>query len=237
MNLTKVTERIWFYPFEAERDRPILGYVKGDDWSLAVDAGHSRAHTMEFYAALEEAGLPLPSYTVLTHWHWDHSFGLYATHGKSIANERTLRHLQEFKKTHLTPDAEAFLALDESIRLEYSDLKQNPIIVTMPDTVFSNELLLNAGNCPIRLFQTESPHTDDCTLVVVENEKVLFLGNAAGGVFPTWEKDPAQCKKLADTIAELDVEICLESHHPQQTTQQMLDNLRSIYENPESGKV
>ena len=233
MNLKRVTDRIWVYPFEAERDRPILGYVKGDDWSLAVDAGHSRAHTLEFYAALEQENLPLPSVTVLTHWHWDHSFGLHAIHGKSIANGRTLQHLLEFKETHLQNGAEAFLALDESIRIEYADLKQNPIVVNMPDTVFSGELLLDAGNCPIRLFQAESPHTDDSTLIVVENEKVLFLGDAAGGTFPTWEKDPALCRKLADTIAGLDVEICLESHHALQTKQEMLDNLKSIYENKE----
>ena len=47
MELIRLTKRIWFYPFEKERDRPILGYVKGDDWSLAIDAGHSKLHTLE----------------------------------------------------------------------------------------------------------------------------------------------------------------------------------------------
>ena len=28
MELTKVTDRVWYYPFEKERDRPILGYLK-----------------------------------------------------------------------------------------------------------------------------------------------------------------------------------------------------------------
>ena len=58
MELTKVTDRVWYYPFEKERDRPILGYLKGDEWSFAVDAGHSRQNTMEFYSALKKAGLP-----------------------------------------------------------------------------------------------------------------------------------------------------------------------------------
>ena len=30
----------------------------------------------EIAAALEEEGLPLPQLTVLTHWHWDHTFGI-----------------------------------------------------------------------------------------------------------------------------------------------------------------
>ena len=37
--LNRLTERIWVYPFEEERDRPNLGYIRGDRWSLAVDAG------------------------------------------------------------------------------------------------------------------------------------------------------------------------------------------------------
>ena len=52
MNLNKVTDRISFYPFEKERDRPILGYIRGDKWSLAVDAGHSEAHTKDHITAL-----------------------------------------------------------------------------------------------------------------------------------------------------------------------------------------
>lgn len=126
---------------------------------------------------------------------------------------------------------EDFLALDDCIRREYEeyyDIRKNPVIVTVPDILFIDEMRLEAGNCPIRLLQTEAPHTDDSTLIVVENEKVLFLGDAAGGVFPTWEKDPALCRKLADTIEGLDVDICLESHHFPQTKQEMIDDLRSV---------
>ena len=48
MKLEQLTERIWYYPHEEERDRPNLGYIRGDRWSLAVDAGHSDVHTAEF---------------------------------------------------------------------------------------------------------------------------------------------------------------------------------------------
>ena len=59
MELKQLTGRIWYYPYEQERDRPNLIYIRGDRWSLAVDAGHSDAHIAEFYSALEEAGFPL----------------------------------------------------------------------------------------------------------------------------------------------------------------------------------
>ena len=81
MELTQLRERILLAPYEEERDRPILGYIQGDRYTLAVDAGHSSLHLQAFYEALQKADKPLPDYTVLTHWHWDHSFALPWIHG------------------------------------------------------------------------------------------------------------------------------------------------------------
>ena len=44
MGLKKLSKHIWYMPYEEERDRPNLGYVKGENWSLAIDAGHSDIH-------------------------------------------------------------------------------------------------------------------------------------------------------------------------------------------------
>ena len=76
MELIKITDRISYLPGEQRTDRPLLYYIRGDRYSVAVDAGNSRAHVELFYSALTAAGLPLPKLTVLTHWHWDHTFGL-----------------------------------------------------------------------------------------------------------------------------------------------------------------
>ncbi len=225
MELTRLTERVWYYPMEEERDRPILGYVRGDRWSLSVDAGHSDAHTAEFYAALREAGLPLPRLTVLTHWHWDHSFGLHAVSGLSLANRRTNRYIRDIRDRIEREGPESFFALHESIRREYRGGR--PVRVIPADMEFSGEVLLDAGGCPIRVFQADAPHTDDSTLIEVTDEGVLFLGDAAGGVFPTWEKDPALARSLADTVEALQVKYCLESHWVPVTKAEMLADLLS----------
>ena len=210
MNLNRLTERIWIYPYEEERDRPNLGYIKGDKWSLAVDAGHSEDHTKEFYRALEKEGLPLPKLTVLTHWHWDHTFGMHAVHGLCLANERTNQYLDAFRKRLEAEGTKFFLEMDERIRKEYVDGK--PVLVTLADLVFKVEMLLDAGNCPIRVFQAEAPHTDDSTLIEVPGEKVLFLGDSTGGVFPEWTVDQTLADKLAQTVVEINPEICLPGH-------------------------
>ena len=223
MELVRLTERVWYYPMEKERDRPILGYIRGDRWSLAVDAGHSEAHTAEFYHALEKEGLVFPKLTVLTHWHWDHTFGLHAVHGLSMANVKTNQYLRIFRDKVEKEGLNVFFDLDESIRKEYAGGR--PVIITTADLEFTGEMLLDAGNCPIRVFQAAAPHTDDSTLIEVPGEKVVFLGDAAGGVFPTWKKDPALCRKLAETIAAEDAEYFLESHYIPQSKEEFLTDL------------
>ena len=210
MELKQINGHIWYLPFEERRDRPNLTYIHGDRWNLAVDAGHSEEHLKEFYAALENAGLPLPDITVITHWHWDHILGMHAVHGLTLANEKTRQHIAEFKDKIEKEGRESFLAFDKSVREEYGDGK--PIVVNLPDMVFSGEMTLDLGNCKVRIFQAEAPHTDDSTLVEVPEDKVLILGDCTGGEFPDWNVDQTLADKLAKTIEDLDPEICLPGH-------------------------
>ena len=223
MSLNRLTERIWVYPYEEERDRPNLSYIRGDRWSLAVDAGHSADHTRAFYKALQDAGLPLPELTVITHWHWDHTLGMHAVHGLTLANEKTNQYLADFK-TRIEKEGTAFfLAMHQSIRNEYGDGK--PVIVKPADLVFRGEMTLDAGNCPIRIFQAEAPHTDDSTLIWLPNEQFLIMGDCTGGTFPDWEMDQALADKLAETIRKLNPETCLPGHWTPLTQEAVVQDL------------
>ena len=224
MELKRLTEHIWVMPFEEERDRPNLGYVQGKNWSLAIDAGHSAAHVREFYRLLEKEGLPLPGLTVLTHWHWDHTFGMHAVKGFTLANDRTNRYLAEWKEKLEKDGPKEFFALHESIRREY---RGNPeVIVKQADMVFAGEMTLNPGGCTVRILQTEAPHTDDSTLVYVSDDKTLFLGDSAGDDFFTGIKRANLCRKLADTISAINPEICVEGHWNPVSTEETLADLR-----------
>ena len=208
--LKRLTDRIWYCPMEEERDRPNLGYIRGDNWSLAVDAGHSEAHTREFYRALEENGLPLPRLTVITHWHWDHTFGMHAVNGLCLANERTDQYLIDFRNRLAEEGTEFFLNMHESIRREYAD--NRPVIVTPADMVFKDSMTLDAGNCQVKVFCADAPHTDDSTFIEVPGEGVLFVGDATCGTFPEWKKDPALSRSLAEIIRKSEAPTCLEGH-------------------------
>ena len=223
MKLERLTERVWVYPYEEERDRPNLSYIKGDRWSLAVDAGHSDSHVREFYRTLEDKNLPLPELTVLTHWHWDHTFGMHAIHGLSLANERTNRYLADFRSRLEKEGPAFFLEMHESIRREYDGGKQ--VVVTPADLLFRGEMQLDAGNCPIRVFQAEAPHTDDSTLIFLPDEKVLIMGDSTGGAFPDWSVDQPLADSLAETIRRVNPEICLPGHWTPLTAEAVIDDL------------
>ncbi len=223
--LKRLTEHIWVMPFETERDRPNLGYVKGENRSLAIDAGHSAAHVREFYELLEKENLPLPDLTVLTHWHWDHTFGMHAVKGLCLANDRTNRHLAEWKDKIERNGPAEFFALHESIRREYRD--QPEVIVKPADIVFTGEMTIDLGGCTVKALQAEAPHTDDSTVVYVCDDKTLFIGDAAGDDFFTGIREKALCEKLADTIRAINPETCVEGHWVPVNTEDTLTDLMS----------
>ena len=223
MKLVHLTERIWYSPSEERRDRPHLGYIRGDSWSMAVDAGHSDAHTREFYEAIQAEGLPLPQLTVLTHWHWDHTLGLHAIVGNSLANARTNQYLRDFQGRIAREGTGFFFANDESIRQEYAGGR--PVKVVPADMEFTGQRFFDAGNCPIRIFEAPSPHTDDSTFVEVPGEKVLFLGDASSGRFPDWKKDWRLCRQMADALAPLDIKYFLHSHVPPLSRAELMEKL------------
>ena len=227
MKLERLTDRIWTYPMEEKRDRPVLGYVCGDSFSLAVDAGHSDDHVAEFYEAIEREGLPLPKLTVLTHWHWDHTFGMHAISGLSIANKITNKHLRDFRDKMQKNGLHEFFDLDASVRYEYAGNK--PVKIVTSDIEFTGEMIIDIGGCKVRAFQVPSPHTDDSTLVEVVDEKVLFIGDAACGSFPDWNKDPVITGELSDIIDATSVNYCVEGHWtPQTRTDYIADMLADI---------
>lgn len=210
MELKKLSEHIWYMSFEEERDRPNLGYIRGDKLSLAVDAGHSEAHIREFYDLLQKEGLPLPSLTVLTHWHWDHTFAMHAVNGFTMANKRTNAYLLEYMKKIETDGPDEFLNMYDSIQKEYAGGKQ--VIVVPADIVFEGDMTINIGGCTIRLLQTQAPHTDDSTLVYVCEDKTLFVGDASCAQFPNGIKDRKLAGILADKIRSTGAETCVEGH-------------------------
>lgn len=67
--LKQLTERVYYMPADGDLDRPVLGYIKGDKFSLRIDAGNSASHVANFDQEVERLGLPKEAMTLITHWH------------------------------------------------------------------------------------------------------------------------------------------------------------------------
>ena len=95
------------------------------------------------------------------------------------------------------------------------------------DMIFSGEMTLDLGVCKVKVLETEAPHTDDSTLVYVETDKVLFVGDSTCDNFFTGIKRADLCEKLADSIRALNPEISMEGHWEPVDMQDTLNDLMS----------
>lgn len=173
--------------FMEDTDRPVISYIKGDKYTLAIDSGNSKKHVEQFYCLLNKSGLSKPDYTVITHYHWDHTFGMDTISGKSIVCDKTNSKLVEMKKWSWTED-DMNNRIEKGIDIEFCKnniIKEydclDEIKVVTGDIVFKNELVVDLGgvNCFIKHIQ--SSHTDDTVIVYVPSEKIVFVGDADCG--------------------------------------------------------
>lgn len=205
-HLVRLTDRVWFLPHDEPTDRPVLGYIRGDRLSLAVDAGASPAHVADFYRALADEGLPLPDATAITHWHWDHTFGMACVHGLTIASRATCGFLRAERKSLQQADYLDGMRCDtKGFALEFPPGTEPTVV--LPDIQFEGDLTLELGGVTAQLMQTVSPHTDDAVLVYIPEERVVFLGDAACAGYDAHRNlvlDHAKLAALASTVNALD---------------------------------
>jgi len=229
MELKKLNERMFYYPHQPETDRPMLAYLKGEKVALAIDAGNSAAHVDEFYEALASKGLKKPDFTVITHWHWDHTFGMHHIHGLSIAHCKT-NDMLENERDRLRDHSYTMSLRKENkfISKEYSN--DQKIIVVLSDIQFKDEIVLNLGGMTAEIFHTQSPHSEDTVVIYVPEEKLLFLGDATSeDFFNDGYMDIDKLKALVNLIENIDCEYCILGHTEPIRKQDLLGYLYTLY--------
>jgi glyoxylase-like metal-dependent hydrolase (beta-lactamase superfamily II) len=182
-SIEKIGNRFWYMTPVSETDRPILGMVVGEEKSLMIDAGNSEAHAQLFLEMLAEKQVNNPHLVVLTHWHWDHIFGLSALKGVlSLSSDYTK---DEMKK--LIPLAWYDEALDQrvsegteiefcstAIKKEY--VNHRDIKITLPELTFEDKLEIDLGGVTCIVKHVGGDHAYDSVVVYIKEEKILFLG-------------------------------------------------------------
>jgi len=107
--MERISAHAWWLP-PGPPDRPSLCAIAGERWTLALDAGSSRAHTRLFLDSLPTK----PSAVVYTHSHWDHVFGGVELGGLVIAHGRIAERLAELARCDWNDDANVTTASSRS---------------------------------------------------------------------------------------------------------------------------
>lgn len=238
LELKQLTNRIWYTTPEQATDRPVLGYVKGDRCSIAIDAGNSKKHVEEFHALLKEQGLTEAEWVAITHWHWDHTFGMHAVDGRTIAGTKTNEELKKVMKWQWSEEAmedrlargEDIEMCDTCIRVEYPD--RSIIRVETADVVFDSTLSIDLGGITCTLMQVDSPHSDDAVLVYIPEERTLFVGDAYGEDFyyNNGRYDKQKLQAFIQLLETIDFEWCVVGHEAPYTRERLFAYLQKQYD-------
>lgn len=184
--LEHLSNRIYYLPQNPEIDQPILAAVVGDWETLMVDAGPSPAHARIFLDALQQETGRGADWLVLTHWHWDHTFGLAGLSLPSIGHRHIARNLarlqglawddRTLEQRVRAGDEIEFCAT--MIRKVYGPGRN--IQVELPRLLFDRMLTIDLGGVTCGLYHAPTDHSDDAVAVYVREERTLFLGDALG---------------------------------------------------------
>ena len=232
--LQQLTDRVWTLPHDEASDRPMLTYIEGDQLSVAVDAGSSPAHVREFYTAITDKGLTIPEITILTHWHWDHSFGLCATNGFTMASKKTTEKLKEVAQWAWTPEAmekrlethEEIPFCHEHICLEYR--RPEWIQVIPADMTLEGEGTMDIGGVTIRCETCDSPHSRDALLVSTGD--VLVVGDAGYEDFYELDRqyDKGRLSAFIDKLKGRTETFLVAGHEPPLRREEFIEYLENI---------
>jgi len=233
--MIKLSERTYYMPHDEDTDRPILGYVKGDNFSLMIDSGNSKNHVDLFIEEIKALDLKYPDFVGITHSHWDHTFGIKSLDAVSIACKRTNDILKNMTKWQWTDAAmkerlkagEDIEFCDTMIRKEYPDLSE--IKVETADIVFDENLSIDLGQITCKLMRLESSHADDCVVAYIPEEKIIFIGDIISEDFHNGEvyyKD--KLESLIKDFKGIDFNKALFGHLEPFTKEELIEWLEEV---------
>ena len=213
MPAEQISEHVWWFP-PGPPDRPSLCAVAGDRWTLALDAGSSRAHTREFLAGLPQR----PAAVAYTHSHWDHVFGGGEIGGPVIAQTLTARRLEEMALVDWNDEAN----VSEHIRQE---LPAPRVVEIAPaDIVFDERIDFDLGGVRVSVEHVGGDHCDDACVMLVAPDALLFLGDCLSAS-PAERLTIELALPLYDRILSCPAHHYVEGHHPAVETRAELEGL------------
>lgn len=239
--LKKLGNRVYFMPQYSETDRPTLGLVCGDNFSLIVDSGNSPAHARDFLNLIENMEIAPAKLVVITHWHWDHIFGIKTMDLLTISHDETKKKI-EYLKTLKWDDASLDSRVETGEEIKFcSDMikrempTRDHLELKAPDLTFNHKIEIDLGGVTCVVEHVGGVHAPDSSIIYIPDEKIMFLGDCIYQDFYSgeWSYDQDELTILLDKIKKYDVNDYVTGHQDPKTHAEMwslLDDLSSIGE-------
>lgn len=233
ISFAQLTDHVyWLTP--CKPDRPALGAVVGEHYTLMLDGASSSMHARLFVAALDTAGIKRPAYVALTHWHWDHVFGAVEVGAPVIAHTLTAEELavmaeyawDDFSLDRRVAAGKEMAFCADNIKIELPEPRR--VRIPKPDIVFSQriELYLGGGvTCAIQHVGGE--HAPDSCVMHILPDRVLFLGDCLYYTVygPTNHYTTRHLFPLLDRILSFDADYYIEGHGDTALTRAELERM------------
>jgi glyoxylase-like metal-dependent hydrolase (beta-lactamase superfamily II) len=194
----KVSEHVYAIPDGRINLVPNIGIIVGSRATLIVDAGMGPKNGETVLRELAKVNKNAALYFTTTHFHPEHMTGGQAFPANTIVirpkmqQEEVERKQPEFIRnfSRRTPEMKALL----------QDVRPRP-----PDIVFDREAKLDLGGVTVRLLWLGPAHTRGDEFVFVEEDGVLFTGDAViNRFFPIFPDADASGKNWLSILDKLD---------------------------------
>src|SRR5216684_8656888 len=194
----RVSEHVYVIPDGRVNLVPNIGIIVGTRATLIVDAGTGPRNGQAVLRELAKVSKNAELYFTTTHFHPEHMTGGQAFPANTIVirpevqQEEVDRKQPEFihNFSQRTPELRALL----------QDVKPRP-----PDIVFDREAKLDLGGITVRLLWFGPAHTRGDNFIFVEEDGVLFTGDAViNRFFPIFPDADASGKNWLAILDQLD---------------------------------
>ncbi|MBI9046179.1 MAG: MBL fold metallo-hydrolase [Anaerolineaceae bacterium] len=235
--LTKHSEHVYISPPDGERDRPVMGIVVGSKRTLIVEAGASPAHVLTFKEAMTDLKLPDASFVALTHWHWDHVFGIATFDLPTFGHRKTRQFVREMADLDWQDEAlnarveagEEIPSIREYVIVELSNEQRAELVITAPDLIYDDQVDVDLGEVTCQLIHVGGDHSVDSCVIFIPEDKTVFLGDSiySGFIGEDLFFTPEKVFPLIDRLLDLKAKFYLPAHSKEVMSREDLEKMKA----------
>lgn len=186
-DLVQIAPSVYVFPHDETPDtiQPNVGVIRLKRQTILIDSGNSPRHARQILAAVNGNLLPPVRTIIMTHHHWDHSFGAASFNVEQIiAHEKCKDYLKDYAERDWNP----IILREEIAENPKREIGNNAMIdaisdwrdfrIVIPTVTFSSTMSLYMDDLQIDLEHVGGRHADDSIVIRLPEQRVMFIGDS-----------------------------------------------------------